>query len=202
MGRKGIGKLSLFSIAEEIVVETRSEGVLSAFRMSLEDIRSVIQGENGTYEPEALDACDSNLRKGTRLTLRKVRKRLTFSTETGLRKRLARRFAIIGPAHHFVVAVNGTRITSQDRGYYDKLQYIWTYGDQSPILEHCKQLVKSERRDNHFDSPPFKVTGWLGTVAERVQLTDDTGEKGIIYLTETSTLSFAVSTCYSTPKHH
>ena len=25
---------------------------------------------------------------------------------------------------------------------------------------------------------------------------------GIIYLTETSTLSFAVSTCYSTPKHH
>ena len=25
---------------------------------------------------------------------------------------------------------------------------------------------------------------------------------GIIYLTETSTSSFAVSTCYSTPKHH
>jgi len=39
MGRKGIGKLSLFSIAGTVDIETVKEGEKSGFRMRLDDIR-------------------------------------------------------------------------------------------------------------------------------------------------------------------
>lgn len=45
MGRKGIGKLSLFSIADLITVETVKNGEKSAFRMNLNDIREAIKQE-------------------------------------------------------------------------------------------------------------------------------------------------------------
>nr|VFK01034.1 MAG: Histidine kinase-, DNA gyrase B-, and HSP90-like ATPase [Candidatus Kentron sp. LFY] len=43
MGRKGIGKLSLFSIAKTIEVRTVKDGQRSAFRMNLDDIKAKIR---------------------------------------------------------------------------------------------------------------------------------------------------------------
>ena len=176
MGRKGIGKLSLFSIANEIIVETIRDEERSAFRMRLEDIRAAIKDGHGTYKPEALDIYRMDFDKGTRLTLRQVKKRQTISTVEGLRKRLARRFSVIGPANDFEIVINERPIVPEDRGYYDKLQYIWTYGDQSSTLELSSQVKKSEARTDTFGDPPITITGWLGTVFESRQLKDDFGE--------------------------
>jgi len=43
MGRKGIGKLSLFSIAEEIEVQSAKHGQVSGFVMRIADIRAQIE---------------------------------------------------------------------------------------------------------------------------------------------------------------
>ena len=176
MGRKGIGKLSLFSIANEIIVETIRDEERSAFRMKLEDIRDAIRDGRGTYEPEALDVSPIDFETGTRLTLRQVKKRQTISTVEGLRKRLARRFSIIGPANDFEIIVNDRPIVPEDRGYYDKLQYIWTYGDRSSTFRLCSRIEKSGVRANRFGDPSMTITGWLGTVFESKQLKDDFGE--------------------------
>ena len=92
MGRKGIGKLSLFSIAECIDVETVQMGEKSAFRMQLSAMRKAIEDDEGMFRPEPRDKSAIDFSHGTRITLSKLKRRQTISTSEGLRKRVARRF--------------------------------------------------------------------------------------------------------------
>ena len=179
MGRKGIGKLSLFSIANEIIVETVRQSQKTALRMHLDDVRKAIEGNKEEYDPEERAGSEVSFKHGTRITLRDLRKRQTISTAGGLRKRLARRFSIIGPSHGFAITVNGERIAPEDRGYHGRLQYIWTYGDQASVLSFCTQLDKNEPRQHTFavaGGPELTIDGWLGTVRESKQLRDEHGE--------------------------
>ena len=179
MGRKGIGKLSLFSIADSIVVETVRDSQKSALRMVLNDIKAAIERGENRYSPKELPTHTIDFEHGTRITLHGLRKRQTISTQEGLKKRLARRFSIIGPSYDFLISVNGSEITPADRGYYNRLQYIWTYGDQKPIVQLCNKLVHEEHRSNTLHVSNVKtltVEGWLGTVQESKNLRDEHGE--------------------------
>lgn len=178
MGRKGIGKLSLFSIAKIVDIETRKDGVATAFRMNLEKIEAEIaeaqkRDEPARYETDPLPTSEIDIEHGTRITLRELHRepRLAF-----LKRRLARRFSIIGPQTDFQVEVNGEPITPIDRGYYDKIQYIWTYGDQDAVLARCTGIEQSEVRSGVSSRPEVTVAGWLATVKESGSLKDDTEE--------------------------
>ena len=124
MGRKGIGKLSLFSIAHQVEVHTVKDGERSAFRMSLPDMRRSIEQDQEAYFPEALATDCIDLARGTRFILKDLQKRHTVNTVRALRKRLARRFSVIGDRHDFQVCIDGEAITPADRDYYAKLQYL------------------------------------------------------------------------------
>ena len=179
MGRKGIGKLSLFSIANEITVETNRDGERTALRMRLDAVRAAIEDNEGEYHPEELAESEFGREHGTRITLGQLRRRQTISTAEGLRKRLARRFSIIGPSHDFSITVNGDAITPEDRGYHDRLQYLWMYGDQSSTVSRCGNLDEDESRESSFPGlggADLTVDGWLGTVQESGQLRDEHGE--------------------------
>lgn len=75
MGRKGIGKLSLFSIANRIVVETTRDGEKSALQMHVDKIEEAIGSGEGEYAPEALPVGKVDFEHGTRITLHELRKR-------------------------------------------------------------------------------------------------------------------------------
>lgn len=175
MGRKGIGKLSLFSIARVVTVETATGEEKSALMMSLSDIRSAISsngGAAGTYQPTVLSTDRIDFSRGTRITLTKLRKGYTTATFAHLRSRIARRFSIIDD-RQFAVHVNGDKVKPADRGYYRLLQHIWTYGDQDAILGRCPKDVRHEPRS--LESP-MQVTGWLGTVKKSGSLKDEAGD--------------------------
>lgn len=179
MGRKGIGKLSLFSIADRVQIETVKQGKQpSAFRMCLSDIREKINegGGTGLYHPELVVDADIDFPHGTRITLTELHKRQTIRTTEALRKRVARRFSVVGPAHDFRVVIDGEEVQPSDRGYYDKIQYLWTYGDPSEIQRLCINQQNQEDRSGSALNAEIKVSGWLGTVAESGQLKDDDGE--------------------------
>ena len=176
MGRKGIGKLSLFSIAEEITVETTRNGQKTAFRMNVGEIRDAIEQEKGEYRAPSIPIDNIDFEIGTRITIKNIKKRQTIRTVDALKTRIARRFSIIGPAKDFEVKVNGKEITPEDRVYYDKLQYIWTYGDFSSLKPHCRNQEKIEPRNTKITAPPMEVNGWIGTVHESRQLKDSYGE--------------------------
>lgn len=175
MGRKGIGKLSLFSIAETIVLESVRDGNANGLRMRLEDIRSAISTGNGTYRPENLSASEITVVKGTKITLTDLKKRTSMAVPA-LRRRMARRFSIIGPEHQFTVNVNGSPISVADRDYFHKLQYLWHYGSSGPeYVEHSKRISSSEARPSAVGSE-HSVSGWIGTAYKAGDLKDEFGE--------------------------
>ena len=110
MGRKGLGKLSLFSIAN--IVEVRSfKGKKShGLRMNLADIRAALKANKVSYAPSVLPKKDVKINKGVSITLREITRPKLFESLTVLRTQLARRFSVIGEAFNFDnVAKSGMR---------------------------------------------------------------------------------------------
>jgi hypothetical protein len=182
MGRKGIGKLSIFSIAQVAEVYTITDDIKTSFRMDREVIRKAIAGKSGNvYKPEEIRAWPTDLKKGTRIVLSGLSKNLSGMTVEGLKRRVARRFSIIGQKFKFRVFVNGAEIGPGDRSYHSSVEYIWTYGDQSAFVNSCKNLSRpEEKRSAAIKSELAKanlfVSGWIGTVSSPSQLRDDDGD--------------------------
>lgn len=177
MGRKGIGKLSLFSISPEAEVHTskRQDGgnERHGFRMSIEDMKAATAGDAGNYEPEPLEPEDIGTESGTLIRLRDVR--LGTTTIPGLRRQLARRFSILGPSHEFEVRVNGDPIEVTDRDYFQSMQYVWEIGkSQGEYVQLCRNSKRNEHLAGDIGpSRGYEVYGWIGTFGERKQLGKD-----------------------------
>ena len=171
MGRKGVGKLSLFAIADVIEICTvQKDGVPHGLRMDIKGIEEANK-KRDDYYPVALDdnKLPSNGGKGTSILLKGLKnKRLSKST-TALRKRLARRFSVISEKHNFTVKINGDPITIKDRDDLQSLQFIWTMGDFE--LEETTAVVhnKLANRSGDWDEN-WKVKGWIGTVEKPQKL--------------------------------
>ena len=164
MGRKGIGKLSLFAIANEFQVHTSKDGHRAGCIMSSEDIRDQIKGESGVYRPRAIDAGDVKVENGTRIILTDLKKDLTQAARN-LRRRLARRFGVRGDKYSFEISIGGEKVVAQDRDYFHKVQYLWEYGDSDPTFRsQCNRLVEHFERSGIINPESgLSLTGWIGT---------------------------------------
>ncbi len=182
MGRKGIGKLSLFSIAKTIDVQSIKGDQKNGFLMDSDEIERKIKedgraGEDGIYNPVPLKDDQIVLdHEGTRIELRGLRKNVGRAPDA-LKRRLARRFSIIGDKFEFSVLVNGNPITVADRDYFHKLQYIWYFGNESKeYFDYCnhEKLKMDEERSGEIqiDNEKINVTGWIGTVENSKELKD------------------------------
>ena len=128
MGRKGIGKLAAFSIADTVDVHTSKRTEANAFRMDTGAIqKSAKDSQQRDYQPERLSPEVDPETSGTLIKLTNLRRQLTW-TGRALRKRLARRFSVIGSHHDFSVWVDGERITIADRDYFKDMEFIWHFG--------------------------------------------------------------------------
>ena len=178
MGRKGIGKLSLFSIARRVKVHSVKGTDKHGFIMDSRDIEELIkEGGEAQYLPKPIDTKEIDFDRGTRIILSRMKRKLQW-TEKPLRRRLARRFSVIGSRHQFEVELDGQPITVEDRDYQDKLQYGWTFGDiGSWSLTGAKKLTNLEERSGEIVGQDFEIDGWIGTASNAGQLRDsDTSE--------------------------
>jgi len=178
MGRKGIGKLSLFSIANRIEIHTSKNGNKNGFIISTKVLEEKIRSGDAAYFPEEVESDKIDMSKdGTKIILSELKK-MTHNTAAGLKKRLARRFSVIGADYDFNVNVNGYAIGITDREYFHKLQYIWSYTDEnwkSDYIQNCAggKLKSSENRPVQIEGSPFKVYGWIGAVENSGDLKDE-----------------------------
>ena len=169
MGRKGIGKLSSFSIANVVTVYTARDGEQTAFRMNAKKIRKQMQRDDGkAYRPKELN-CPAEMQLGTRIVLTDLKHRAIPQTAQGLRQRIARRFSIIGPQHGFAVYMDGEEVVPEDRGYYQHVEYCWIYGDQEKTVHLLSKLADGQPpMDRTAEvmkvSRNLDITGWIGTV--------------------------------------
>jgi len=180
MGRKGIGKLSLFSIASKISILTIKNGDKNAFLIDTVKLETAIKKNKDVYSPEEIDTnkidFDCN---GTKIILEDLKKR-TLTLGKHLRCRLARRFSIIGSNNSFQVFVNDEEIKLEDRAYIQKAQYLWIYGDKThnnQILSQINSKVFKQSFDRNtkfvFNGIEYSITGWISTSEEPNALKDN-----------------------------
>ena len=187
-GRKGIGKLSLFSIANVVEVHSVKEnkGVLqkNGFIMNAHEIEEHIKRESGPnvdrtisklYHPTEVKPEKIEITEGTRIILRDLKKEI-FTLEKNLRQRLARRFSVIGSNQNFTVYVDDQPITVEDRDYFPKLEFVWIIGeDNQGVIKSCMNCKENGQISGLLDGPEgYKVTGWVGTFDEHKSIDEST----------------------------
>jgi hypothetical protein len=184
MGRKGLGKLSLFSIANTIEVESAKDGAAHGLQMTVAGIHESVRRKEPFYSPVSLSSDQISLTKGTRIVLRDIKRQRLGRGATALRKRLARRFSVIGEAYGFKIDLDDRPITTADRGDLPMVQFLWQLGDDELDLTSASQLLEHEVLPNRFEAwdDGWKVSGWIGTARLPKQLdSEDAGNlNGIV----------------------
>jgi hypothetical protein len=189
MGRKGIGKLALFSIANIVEVDTRRGSETNCFRMTVSDIRRSIE-LGKPYHPTPLKG--SRKKAGTTIRLSQLKKRRTAQGEQALRRRLARRFSVIGykdqKGNTFDVFVDGVPIGPEDRDDLRAVEFLWEFSDEERInasdAPGLKDRFLASNLVDATQDPEWRVGGWIGT-APRPQIlrSNDSGSlHGIVVL--------------------
>ncbi|MYC61054.1 MAG: ATP-binding protein, partial [Gammaproteobacteria bacterium] len=174
MGRKGIGKLSIFSIAENAKIFTRKEAMDPiGIEMDEANIRAAIK-KGDKYHPVKMEAAGKVPESsGTVIELRKLKKRVNATLDQYVRQRVARRFSVV--SEKFQVFVDGEKITIQDRNYFSKLENAFVYGDfDTDRFSHDEKYIS--KRDNVVSKiEGYRVSGWIGLVRESGSLKGDSG---------------------------
>lgn len=186
MGRKGIGKLSLFSIADRIEIQSckrnarlKRVGEPQGLVLDTKAIRaSIDKGEEYHPTPLANDAV--TVTEGTVITLTQLKTHATEMTKTALRTRLARRFSIIGK--DFAVKIDGEPIGVEDRDYFHKIEYLWTIGEPKQRFDKlAKNAIRIGTIDGTVDKAAgYAVSGWVGTFDEQKSIEDENNAVSIL----------------------
>lgn len=180
MGRKGIGKLSLFSIADIVEIHTTKNGQVHSFRMSVPNIQKSIDDKR-PYRPDPIPYVGNSV--GTKIILNSLKKKRVGNTEKALIKRIARRFSILGlespGISPFKVVINKHNVVPADRDDFSKIEFLWEFGVSNPlVISACKSIKFKGIINNilNIDGRQVQVHGWLGTVPRPNDLrTDDSG---------------------------
>ncbi|MCQ8181011.1 ATP-binding protein [Methylomonas sp. LW13] len=177
MGRKGIGKLALFSIADVVAVITTKGSEHHAFRMETKGIEAAVS-RNEEYKPVPTN--DEPPSKGTRIILTQLKKKRTSQTVNALRKRIARRFSIIGikseNGDSFDVRINDLAIGPADREDFKAIEFLWEFEPSERIpAGFCPGLKKRFLLPNQISviRPDWIVGGWLGAASRPKKLASE-----------------------------
>jgi hypothetical protein len=178
MGRKGIGKLSVFSIADKVAVYSVTESSKSGLKIEVEALRAAIKDKE-PYYPPPLSVPEEYSEQGTAIVLTKLKSQRVDLTVAALRKRLARRFSVIDQKKPeeggFEIVVNGNRITYADREELKRLEFIWEFGtrtlDDAVLPADIERYVFST--DAVDAANDWRVRGWIGTAKRPTDLTKD-----------------------------
>lgn len=178
MGRKRLGKLSLFSIAEIIEVQSAKDGQIHGLRMTVDGIHESVQQRAAVHHPEPLPDGEIIVTQGTLIRLKQIkRQRLGRGVKT-LRIRLARRFSIIGASQGFTIKINDDPVTVDERGDLSACQFLWHFGPDVSEGGTKPQILEREQlpqRLDHWNSQ-WLIKGWVGTASRPKQLdSDDAG---------------------------
>jgi hypothetical protein len=185
MGRKGIGKLAMFSLADQIDIVTRAEGSDAvAFRIDVKKLRDLFDKADGQaddpvdYPVEKIGVpADFFAAHGTRISLQKLNTKINRTADF-LRPRLARRFGVFSDT--FEVKLNGLVVDRDDAGFYNALQFLWHFdvaakdgvqalatnlakftdeatGNEQPCVEEISAVIAG-------DPPGLTLKGFIATV--------------------------------------
>lgn len=165
MGRKGIGKLAVFGIADKVSIETcfmDETGNLEKTAFEI-DYLDLLTKETGKYAPVEKEC--TLTAPGTKITLENLKKRKIIKST--IIKSLARSLPVMFIHNDFQVFVDDTLIKLSDRDVFQKLEAIWVFGDTEKI-EYIRSSVPNIIKSKKYyilpiDSNDTNIYGWFGT---------------------------------------
>ncbi|MGY1805026.1 ATP-binding protein [Blastococcus sp. SYSU D00922] len=203
MGRKGIGKLSVFSIAGTVEVHSAKDGQQNALRIEVDALKEKIEADEA-YNPQPIDPLATLGPHGTVIRLTELRRQRIDIAINALRKRVARRFDVLSltppvaldgesameairreiaflrstDAHalgdRFYVTINDKPITFADRVELKKIEYLWEFGSEVlPAGVLSDTVHRTVVADQVSGDSGWRVTGWFGTTSKPDQLVED-----------------------------
>ncbi|MXR39813.1 hypothetical protein GRX01_00355 [Halobaculum sp. WSA2] len=146
MGRKGIGKLAGFGVADIVRIRTVKDGEFVEFVLDYGEMQNQAkQGEDTTttYHPKIVDEGVTNEDSGTRVVLTEF-DRTQRPVARYVRERLARKFSVIGD--EFVVRINEDEVTGDERNLKDRCEFKTTFDDET------------------INDEGHQISGWIGTL--------------------------------------
>ena len=140
IGKKGLGKLSVFGICDVIEVVSVKKGLKNHFKMSLEDIRN----SKGEYEPEIIDKNKSTKDEdGTILYLKKIRRKSDFDLDK-IALSLSKKFLIFDEMKTSLYLNNSDEVpVTNDLKFRElKTQFEWKFPNEQydENYEHWKDI--------------------------------------------------------------
>lgn len=178
MGRKGIGKLSVFSIARTIAVHSTKGGDSNGLEIITADLKEAIE-QKRPYHPREIPVPEQYQRQGTVLVLEDLKQKRSDLTSSALKKRLARRFDVLDQTPRdeggFYIEVNGKRLTFADRQELKHVEFIWEFGEETLGPETLPKIKERFVLGNPsvVAGKDWRVRGWFGTVGVPSELTTD-----------------------------
>lgn len=124
LGKKGLGKLSMFGIGKRITISTVKQGIKNTFVMDYEQLKAC---EENVYKPTIVDYCiQTDEGNGTSFLIEKLSRKSDFDIE-GLKRNLQTRFHIY--SEQFVVHINDDKAFKINSNEIpeDKSQFIWKF---------------------------------------------------------------------------
>ena len=124
LGKKGLGKLSMFGIGKKITISTVKSGIKNTFVMDYKQLKAC---EGSIYKPEIVDYCvNTDEENGTCFLIVQLSRKSDFDIER-LHRNLQSRFHIY--SDEFIVHINNDKkyeIHSNDIPE-DKCQFLWEF---------------------------------------------------------------------------
>lgn len=117
LGRKGIGKFSVFGVAHQVIIRSVKNHEVTQFEMEIEKIKSA----SGIYEPHILETGNTGDENGVTVKLVNLKRKNAVDLKH-LRQGLANRFLLFG--HNFNVYLNSVLLTEDDIKVED-IEYTW-----------------------------------------------------------------------------
>lgn len=166
-GKKGLGKLALFGLAKEIIVDTVKNGLRNRFTLDWDHLLSA----DGVYNPvidksnEKTDKCD-----GTIIKLAELKRKTPFDLE-GLADSLSKIF-IVGPDFNIELKSTDGKLTHIDNDRkYQKIESEFYWAKDDLIKESHKFYSKIELKLITAKSPIPPVANLRGvTIFSRGKL--------------------------------
>ncbi len=150
-GRKGLGKLAAFGVADELEIRAVRAGQAICIRLNYEDMKAVTD----EYEPQVVTERSGSTGDpdGTEVRVRHLRRKRKIETPW-IRRELARRFTLIGD--DFLVRVNGEQVVPSDRRLRADCERSWE------VTELPNGALVDEAQG-------WTVRGWVGFIRQASQ---------------------------------
>lgn len=134
LGKKGLGKLSVFGIGRQITITTIKNGIKNEFMMNYNDIK---QCNDGTYRPQLciLDQVTSEL-QGTTIRIQKISRKTAFDAK-GIAVDLSKRFTIFSDGFKVLIRHNSNDAIQVKNDLYleTKAQFSWNFPKDISLID-------------------------------------------------------------------